>query len=60
MDLNYFGGFKTPNLVRNAVAIQEELAADLVAKGKQQAANFTWEATAAETVRVYAQMANPS
>jgi glycosyltransferase involved in cell wall biosynthesis len=46
-----------------ALVIQEETSAEMRRLGREQAARFTWEATATETLLVYDQVlrqANPS
>lgn len=40
-----------------ALVVQEDLAADLRRQGPQQAARFTWENTATETLLVYDRVA---
>jgi hypothetical protein len=41
-----------------ATVVQEELAADLKQKGLAQAANFSWEKTATETLMIYSRVGN--
>lgn len=43
-----------------ATIVQEELAADLKAKGLKQAETFSWEKTATETLMVYSEVAGGS